>query len=72
MVKSQKEECEDDVLCAFHYEFISWKLVILIRAIDSENTILLIYPLRVTGSHPAEAAGGGSTATAGSTATWRW
>jgi hypothetical protein len=48
---SDNRGIHDGGLCAFHYEFISCKPVTLIHTIDSENTILLIDPLRVMGSH---------------------
>ena len=49
-VKSQKKECEDDGLSTFHYKFNSCMPMHLIRAIDSENSVLLDKPIRCTGS----------------------
>ncbi len=51
MVKFPTKESDDGLTRARHYEFISWKPVILKSPIDFNHTTLLIKPIRIMGFH---------------------
>jgi hypothetical protein len=54
MAKSLKKECHNGLPCNGHYEFISWKPMILKSPIGFKYPILLINPIRITGFHNAK------------------
>jgi hypothetical protein len=51
MVKSPIKESNDGLPCEWHYEFISWKPVILKSPIDFNHPTLLIKLIRIMGFH---------------------
>jgi hypothetical protein len=51
MLKSPFKESDNGLPCKMHYEFISWKPVILKSPIDFNHPTLLIEPIRITDFH---------------------